>query len=250
MGLLALGLLLVGGCGDRVDLAPDEAAVLVPAEDGRVQYLALGDSYTIGESVAEAERWPVQMVGMLREAGVDVADPVIIAKTGWTVSDLSGAMRTQGVQGEWDLVSLLIGVNDQYRGYNPLEYPGGFAAMLSRAIELAGRRPERVVVVSIPDWGVTPFGQSSGRAEATREKLDAYNDINRAITRAAGAKYVDVTEVSRRAADDPALTAEDGLHPSGELYRLWAEAATAAVRDELKTSTTTRPASLSEVIGR
>ena len=231
--LLILGLLTMGGCTGETP-AEAERQVLAPNDDGRVQYLALGDSYTIGESVAESERWPVQLVGMLREEGVDVADPVIIAKTGWTVEELSGAMNAEGVQGEWDLVTLLIGVNDQYRGYSPLDYPGRFSRMLSRAISLAGGRPDRVVVVAIPDWGVTPFGESSGRADKTRRELDAYNDMNRAITLAVRARYVDITEVSRRAADDPSLTAADGLHPSGDLYRLWAEAVMPVVTEALQ----------------
>jgi lysophospholipase L1-like esterase len=202
------------------------------------RYLALGDSYTIGESVAEAERWPVQLAALLRERGVGIAEPEIVARTGWTVRELEAGIDAADPHGPYELVTLLIGVNDQYRGGAPEAYRTDFAALLKRAVGFAGGRPERVVVLSIPDWGVTPFAAESGR-DRTRigAELDRLNRINREETGRTGARYVDVTPVSRQAAGDRALIAPDGLHPAGAMYAEWARlalpAATAALAGEL-----------------
>ena len=178
-------------------------------------YLALGDSYTIGESVAEDERWPNQLA---RAIGLD--KPLIIAKTGWTTDELSAAIDKADPRGPYDLVTLLIGVNNQYRGRDAEQYRREFAALLARAIGFAGGNPSRVVVVSIPDWGVTPFAANRDRAKIGSE-IDHFNAINREETLKAKARYVDITPVSRRAATDPSLVAGDGLHPSGKMYAEW-----------------------------
>jgi len=178
-------------------------------------YLALGDSYTIGESVAEDERWPNQLA---RAIGLD--KPLIIAKTGWTTDELSAAIDKADPRGPYDLVTLLIGVNNQYRGRDAEQYRREFAALLARAIGFAGGNPSRVVVVSIPDWGVTPFAANRDRAKIGAE-IDHFNAINREETLKAKARYVDITPVSRRAATDPSLVAGDGLHPSGKMYAEW-----------------------------
>ena len=142
----------------------------------RLAYLALGDSYTIGEGVDEAGRWPVQLASALRASGLAIDDPHIIATTGWTTDELSVAMDAQEPLGEWAFVSLLIGVNNQYRGRPVDDYLGEFTRLLQRAIALAGDRAGRVLVLSIPDWGVTPFAFASGRdAHAIADDLDAYN---------------------------------------------------------------------------
>jgi lysophospholipase L1-like esterase len=177
------------------------------------RYLALGDSYTIGESVPEAERFPNQLA---RELGIPA--PQIIARTGWTTDELNAAMDAADPQGPFDLVTLLIGVNNQYRGRDAEQYRGEFAALLRRAIGFAGGDPKKVIVVSIPDWGVTPFAEGRDRAKVARE-IDQYNAINREEAERAGAKYVDITPISRR--DDAALVAEDKLHPSGKQYSEW-----------------------------
>jgi lysophospholipase L1-like esterase len=178
-----------------------------------VRYLALGDSYTIGESVAVDERFPMQLAREL-----SIAEPRIIAKTGWTTDELNTAIDAAGLTETYDLVTLLIGVNNQYRGRDAEQYRGEFAALLRRAIGFAGGDAGKVVVVSIPDWGVTPFAASRDRAKIAAE-IDRYNAINREEAQRAGARYVDITPVSR--GQDAALVAGDGLHPSAKQYGEW-----------------------------
>ena len=179
------------------------------------RYLALGDSYTIGESVAEADRWPNQLARKL-----NIPQPVIIAKTGWTTDELNAAIDKADPHGPYDLVTLLIGVNNQYRGRDAEQYRREFAALLQRAIGFAGGNPRRVVVVSIPDWGVTPFAEGRDRAKIGRE-IDQFNAINREESARANAHWVDVTAISRRVATDRELVADDGLHPSAKMYAAW-----------------------------
>jgi len=191
-------------------------------------YLALGDSYTIGESVPAAGRWPVQLAAALRGEGVPLGEPTILATTGWTTDELSAAMDTAGFAPPWDLVSLLIGVNNQYRGRDVAEYRGEFRRLLQRAIALGGARAGRVLVLAIPDWGVTPFARDSGRDVARiAGELDAYNATAREETLRLGARWVDITPISRSHA---VLLADDGLHPSAAQYTLWAEAALPTAR--------------------
>ena len=192
------------------------------AVKGPKRYLALGDSYTIGESVPATDRFPVQLA---RELGS--GEPQIIAKTGWTTDELDAAIDAADPKGPFDLVTLLIGVNNQYRGRPADEYRSQFVALLQRAIGFAGGDAGRVIVVSIPDWGVTPFAEGRDRAKIARE-IDQFNAINREEALRAGAKYVDITPISRR--DDPSLVAGDGLHPSGKQYGEWAKAIEQSVR--------------------
>lgn len=186
-----------------------------------VRYLALGDSYTIGQSVSPEDRWPVQLAEQMRAEGVAVAEPLIVAQTGWTTGELSAGIDRQDPQGSFDLVSLLIGVNNQYRGGDVEVYRAEFRELLARAIRFAGGRPDRVVVLSIPDWGVTPFAEGQDRA-GIGSQIDRFNAVNREETERAGARYVDVTPLSRQAAQDPTLIARDGLHPSATMYAGWA----------------------------
>ncbi|HUF28678.1 MAG TPA: SGNH/GDSL hydrolase family protein [Gemmatimonadaceae bacterium] len=188
------------------------------------RFLALGDSYTIGESVPEYERWPVQLAAMLREGGVAVEAPRIIARTGWTTDELEAALDSASPVGPYELVSLLIGVNNQYRGRDAAEYRREFDRLLQRAIGYAGGRASRVVVLSIPDWGVMPFAEGRERGRIAAE-IDTFNAINRELAAGAGARWVDVTGVSREAARDPSLVAGDRLHPSGAQYARWARLA-------------------------
>jgi len=192
-----------------------------PSAEAR--FLALGDSYTVGEAVAADDRWPVRLAALLRERGIALADPEIIARTGWTTDELSAAIDLANPRGAFDLVSLLTGVNDQYRGRPVAEYCEQFRALLARAIGFAADRADRVVVLSIPDWGVTPFAASRDAAQIGRE-IDDFNRVNRDEATRAGSPYVDVTGISRRAANEPNLVAGDGLHPSGNMYREWAQA--------------------------
>lgn len=188
----------------------------------QTSYLALGDSYTIGEAVDEDRRWPMQLAAALRAEGIALADPRIIARTGWTTDELSAAMDAAEPLGEYGLVSLLIGVNNQYRGRDVDQYRSEFAALLERAIGLAGGRADRVMVLAIPDWGVTPFGARSGRDTArVSAELDAYNAAKREETLARGVAFVDIAPVSRAEGGREVMVASDGLHPSGSLYAEW-----------------------------
>lgn len=197
-------------------------------------YLALGDSYTIGEGVAEDGRWPVQLARALRDEGIELADPRIIATTGWTTDELAAAIDAAGPLGTYDLVSLLIGVNNQYRERGVEEYRGQFEALLRRAIGLAGGRADRVLVLSIPDWGVTPFAAASGRDRGViAAELDAFNAAARVACRAAGVAFVDITPVSRARGHEPEMLAADGLHPSAAMYALWAQLVLPVARDLL-----------------
>ncbi|MCK7594385.1 SGNH/GDSL hydrolase family protein [Pseudomarimonas salicorniae] len=197
-----------------------------------LRYLALGDSYTIGEAVEEGGRWPVQLVARLGRDGIAVSEPRIIARTGWTTDELSAAMDAAEPLGEWDFVTLLIGVNNQYRGRSIETYREEFRGLLRRAIELARSRPERVMVLAIPDWGVTPFAADRDRAKIAAE-LDAYNAAAAEISREHGVAFVDTAPISRARGAEAEMVASDGLHPSAALYALWAEAAHPVARDLL-----------------
>lgn len=195
-------------------------------------YLALGDSYTIGEAVAAHERWPAVLVQRLRHGGMPIDEPQIVAVTGWTTDELAQGMDAAALMPPYDLVTLQIGVNNQYRGRPADDYREQFADLLDRAIALAGGRAARVVVASIPDWGVTRFAREQGRDRArVAAELDAYNALARAETERVGARFVDITGTSRQ---HPELLAGDGLHPSAAQYALWVEAIEPAVRAALR----------------
>ncbi len=185
-------------------------------------FLALGDSYTIGEAVDPAERWPMQVAAELRRRDFDVADPVIIARTGWTTDELDAAIDEANPTGPFKIVSLLIGVNNQYRGRDKEEYRGQFKRLLERAAGFAGGLASHVVVVSIPDWGVMPFAEGRDRKAIARE-IDAFNAINWEESVMAGAQYVDITPISREVERFPELVASDALHPSAVQYKYWTE---------------------------
>lgn len=204
---LLVSLTVLAGCMSAPTPAP-----------GTLRFLALGDSYTIGEGVDAADRWPVRLADALRAEGIDVGDPDIIATTGWTVDEMEAGIDATRPQGPFALVSLLIGVNDQYRGGSAEAYRTAFRASLARAVGFAGGDARRVVVVSIPDWGVTPFAEDRDRDQIAAE-IDAFNAAARAETEAAGARWADVTAVSR--ATGAAETATDGLHPSAAQYARW-----------------------------
>jgi lysophospholipase L1-like esterase len=198
-----------------------------------MRFLALGDSYTIGESVLPAERWPLQLAALLRKEGFALDEPQIVATTGWTTDELWAGIDRAAPRGPFELVSLLIGVNDQYRRREVSEYAAQFAVLLARASEFSGGQPGRVLVVSIPDWGVTPFARGRDRAGIGRA-IDQFNTLNRDAAQHAGTHYVDVTPISRQAAVDGALIAGDGLHPSGKMYTEWARLALPAARAALQ----------------
>jgi len=184
-------------------------------------FLALGDSYTIGESVDEKGRWPVQLADSLKERGIEVADPVIIATTGWRTDELAASIKKEKPSKDFDLVSLLIGVNNQYQGKSVKSYEPEFKALLETAIEHAGGDKSKVFVVSIPDYGYTPFGKE--KQTKISYELDEYNAVNKRLTEAHGISYYNITDISRNGFNDPELVADDKLHPSGKQYSLWVE---------------------------
>ena len=189
--------------------------------DASVKMLALGDSYTIGESVPENERWPVQLITQLKSQGLKAESPLIIAKTGWRTDQLADAIQKANLKSDFNLVSLLIGVNNQYQGKSVVDYEPEFKSLLETALKLAGGKKDHVIVLSIPDYGFTPFGTPKKNEITTA--LDKFNFANRKITEAYGISYVDMTEISRRGLEQPILVASDGLHPSGKMYSLWVE---------------------------
>ena len=214
-------------------VAMNSTTATTPAAE---RFLALGDSYTIGEGVAPDERWPMQLARRLRSGGVAIADPEIIAATGWTTDELSAAMDATSFSPPYALVTLLIGVNNQYRGRSVANYREEFSALLARAIALAGEHADHVVVVSIPDWGVTGFARANGRdVRRVAIEIDAFNATAREIARDRGIAFVDVTSVSRTAGDGDEMLVADRLHPSGAQYALWAEPIFAAARQTLAT---------------
>ncbi len=197
------------------------------------RYLALGDSYTIGESVTGDQRWPVLLSAGLRKNGISISGPKIIAKTGWTTNELLTGIKTSQTEGTFDLVSLLIGVNNQYRGYDMNEYRKEFITLLDTAVKFAGGKPGNVIVLSIPDWGITPFAKDRDRDKISGE-IDEFNNVNREETEQIGAFYIDITPYSRTASGDSTLIAGDGLHPSGKMYAEWAAMALPAAVKILK----------------
>ena len=204
-----------------------------PTPDESITYLALGDSYTIGESVPVNQRWPVQLADSLKAAGLKVEAPEIIARTGWTTNELAQAIESAELAETYDLVSLLIGVNNQYRGYPFEQYEKEFTELIETALQFAGQDTEKVFVLSIPDYGVTPFGQSRN-PEKIAEELDAYNAKAQEICEQYGIAFFDITSISREALNDPELVASDGLHPSGEMYRRWVELIFEEVKEKLE----------------
>lgn len=193
-------------------------------------FLALGDSYTIGESVGINLRWPVQLKDSLIAQGLEVESPRIIARTGWTTDDLMQALgNTNNLNPTYDLVSLLIGVNNQYRNYDFVQYEQEFPVLLSQALNLAGGDTNRVIVLSIPDYGVTPFG-ASGDPEKIARELDEYNAFAQTEAEKKGVHFFDITPISREAKDDGSLVASDGLHPSGKMYTRWVQ----LIREEVE----------------
>ncbi len=203
---------------------------------GVLRFLALGDSYTIGEGVAEGDRWPLQLADALRREGFAMGEVRVIATTGWTTGELSAAMDSAEPLGaDWDLVSLLVGVNNQYRGLALADYRVEFGALLDRAIACAGGRASRVLVLSIPDWGVTPFARDEGRdPQAIASAIDAFNSAARAACDNRGVDFIDITAVSRRHGAEPAMLAADGLHPSAGMHGLWTGLALPAARERLR----------------
>ncbi len=215
---------------------PPVIPVMPPVNDTALprSYLALGDSYTIGQSISVADRFPVQTVKFLAEQGLKFEAPEIIAQTGWTTGNLISTLdNTALAGGSYDIVTLLIGVNNQYQGRSKQEYTDQFLVLLQRAVAYAGKNKKRVIVLSLPDYSVTPFASGSNKAFIAAE-IDSFNVINRTIAANVGVNYLDITPASRLAANDRTLVATDGLHPSGLQYKLWVEGLVPIIKKALK----------------
>ena len=189
------------------------------SQSSAIKYLALGDSYTIGESVAQQQTFPFLLSKELTVKKYIVGQPTVIARTGWTTDELLSAMDKTDLSNIYELVTLLIGVNNQFRGYPIKEYEKEFTRLLDRAIVLAKSKKERVVVLSIPDYGCTPFG--AGNKVKIGKEIDAFNEVNKRIALKKGVHYVDITPISRQVSTESGLVADDHLHPSGYMYKLW-----------------------------
>lgn len=195
-----------------------------PVGEEHLSYLALGDSYTIGEGVLEDQRWPVQLAGALREHGLAVSPPTIIARTGWTTSELAAAIEAAQINETYDLVSLLIGVNNQYRGLPVAQFRTELVDLMETSIAFAGGDVQRFFMLSIPDWGVTPFAEGRDRDKISAE-IDRFNEVIRQETDKRNILFIDITEISRQPDPNGEFLSPDQLHPSAKMYRLWVEEA-------------------------
>ena len=224
--LILIVLSALSGCTKKADTAlatnMNTTNTTTMTATGSFTYLALGDSYTIGESVPQAQSFPYQLTGLLNNSGLSVNSPALIATTGWTTDNLIAAISQSNIHSNtYDFVTLLIGVNDQYQGISQDNYKIKFAEVLGTAISFAKGDTSRVFVISIPDYGVTPFGQ--GRDDVIGPQIDQFNAINKSISLKAGVHYLNITDISRQAATDLSLVAGDGLHPSAKMYALWVQ---------------------------
>ncbi|MFD0765789.1 SGNH/GDSL hydrolase family protein [Mucilaginibacter lutimaris] len=219
---------------------PTQAAVQktnvnMPATD-TLTYLALGDSYTIGEAVPQEHSFPYQLAARLKASNHVVTNPDIIAVTGWTTGELKHGITQRGItKHDYNIVTLLIGVNNQFRGYSKDDYRKEFIELLNTAINYAGGNKQHVFVLSIPDWGVTPFAKNGGYdVQKVGAEIDQFNAINKQETERTGVTYVDITPASRRASYTPDLIANDGLHPSAIMYSLWVSQILPVVNAQVK----------------
>lgn len=213
--------------------SPDTITAPSAPDTAMKHYLALGDSYTIGQSVKINERYPVQLVEQLRIAGFNVAEAEIIATSGWTTGNLLDAVKDKAAAPVYDMVTLLIGVNNQYQRRSVEEYRNQFTTLLKKAIRFAGNRPGRVIVLSIPDYSVTPFAHTSDKEKIARE-INSFNLVNKRISDVCHVNYLNITNESRKAARDHSLIAYDDLHFSGKEYRIWTSLLVPIMSEALK----------------
>lgn len=228
--LFSLGLL--AACARPVSM-PTPISSAPPLAGSTLPFLALGDSYTIGEGETAGHRWPVQLAALARQQGLHLAEPDIIARTGWTTAELQDAIRAANNQKTYCLVSLLIGVNNQYRGQSVALYRTEFRALLATAIGFAGGQPRHVVVLSIPDWGVTPFAHDRDQAQIAQE-IDQFNQVAHEECQYADVAFVDITPLTRTADGDKTQFTADGLHYTGAQMQQWARRALPVVQQQLR----------------
>ncbi len=220
--LLLLSVVLLSCTDKGAEDMPATTQTTTSANNQSLTYLALGDSYTIGESVPAEQSFPYQLSAELNKLNYKVANPTIVARTGWTTDELIGAIKSRAITQKFDIVTLLIGVNNQYRHYDINTYRTEFVQLLNTALSYANGNAKNVFVLSIPDWGVTPFAAGQDANQIGNE-IDAYNAINQQEATKAGVSYINITPISRVAKTDPSLTAADGLHPSGKMYGQWVQ---------------------------
>ena len=195
-------------------------------------YLALGDSYTIGEGVGVEQSWPVQLVQRLNERGHKVAPPKIVAKTGWTTRNLITNFESEiDVHRDFHLVSILIGVNNQYQKRSLSEFEVELREIFRKAVTQSKLREKGVFALSIPDYSVTPFGASN--ADTIAVQIDRFNEVVRRVAQENNVVYYDITPISREAAVDRNLIAGDSLHPSALMYRRWVDSVIDGVEEKL-----------------
>ena len=212
-------LILMIGCSSPTEALKQEVESINNPDN--LSYLALGDSYTIGESVEENMRWPVQLTAALRSKGIEINDPKLIAKTGWTTQNLLNAMEANLGNEKYDLVSVLIGVNNQFQNRSIVEYEEDLNTIFTEAIKFSETGKEGVFVVSIPDYGATPFGASN--AEEIGREIAEFNAVLKKVADEFGLPFYNITPISKMAKTDRSLVANDGLHPSGKMYSLWVD---------------------------
>jgi len=199
----------------------------------KYSYLALGDSYTIGEAVAPEDSFPSQVCNLLKAMHIEISEMLIIAKTGWTTDELLSNIRAAAINKKFDIVTLLVGVNDQYRGRPVEEFKPFFRQLLETAIGFAKGDVNRVIVLSIPDWGVTPFAAGRPKEKIAAE-IDTYNSISREMAAAMQMTFIDITTSTRNATDNPSRIAADGLHPSAAEYAEWAALLSPVIAGKLR----------------
>jgi lysophospholipase L1-like esterase len=205
--IVTLMLLPIYTFGQQITIGPD------------VKMLALGDSYTIGESVLPEERWPHQFIGELITAGIQASAPDYIATTGWTTQDLLKGMETVlNQEKNYNLISILVGVNNQYQGIPISSYEPDLKEIIENALQIVGGDHSKVFILSIPDYAYTPFGE--GKKSISKE-IEHYNAINKRLAKAFSIPWIDITPISRMGLSDTSLVAGDGLHPSAAQYRSW-----------------------------
>jgi lysophospholipase L1-like esterase len=214
-------------------LASEAVSSATPLTSPTISYLALGDSYTIGEGETATHRWPVQLAALARQQGLNLGEPTIIARTGWTTAELQEAIAAAHDTHTYGLVSLLIGVNNQYRGQSLALYRTEFQALLATAIAFAGGQPRHVLVLSIPDWGVTPFAHDRNQAQIAQE-IDQFNAVAHEECQHADVAFVDITPRTRAAAGEVTQFTADGLHYTGVQMQQWAELALPVVQQQLR----------------
>jgi len=220
--IILIVFLLMISCNENTN-KPDIIEIEMETEINTFKnYLALGDSYTIGQSVLEKDRFPVQLVNELNEKNYNFNTPKIIAQTGWTTGELKDAILKADIKKNYDLVTLLIGVNNQYRGNSIDNFRVEFAELLNMSIQYAGYNTNNVIVISIPDWGVSPYAENRDRNKISQE-IDAFNAVKKEETLKRNISFVDITAISRQALNKPEYFAADGLHFSGSMHKLWVD---------------------------